>query len=946
MWGICKSALFKKLQSTVLIVCMLVGMLSAGFCASAAEPTIDYVSMDESRTEITINFTGSISEATGTYIKKNIKLSQDGGSELALANFATVTMRDSAIVIRLPEPLTKSKNYFVIAKGALKNQTKIITTPNINGTDPTLKASESVLLDETHKKITIKFSTTIQGYPNDDSLKNGYITLARDGQSFDEVIKASQIQVNGSKAEIVITLDKELTGATAKVKIGYGRIKSTVTGNINLNDITTPAINAIVTECPKYKTAKVEYEGSKITMQFDRPIKRSQGVTVSMLKSNVKLSRNGGSFSDLGSNDKVEISGNDLILTLNYPIVGNNNRVSVNSGTLSSIETNDVLTQTVYTDYLNMGEEEETAQVPQYAGIVYDRANKAVRIYFTCPIRAVSTYKLLNGIDFYVNENWNKLEDYSNIEIYNSNSILVTLKNALSTSTRFRVSGGTVQDYSGNVQKSNLYTDFVSEKGTGNYTDEIEIDTGTDDEDTENTSTDDENTNPGDEENTSDDTTQPDDTTVIDPNPGTQIVDEVIVTLNGSAVDFSENTVTTDSAGNETHSVAIIEEKAEPTIVTKSQGVALSVVMPTLAYGGTVKIPGSIISLLNDKAGIITVECANAVQRVPLSLLDVGGIPDLMNSTMDNVTVELSIHRASGIYKTDLENAASKAGFSTVIAPVEFTIQYKSANTTRAITTFDQYIEKSFVLPSDADKSGTTVVRIETSGAVNHVPSNMSARENGDAYLTAHTRQNGVYAVIYSSRTYSDTPNWAKPAVNSLAARQILGDFSGYNVKPSQAATRAEVAGIVTKAMGIYTDITGASKFLDVTLTDSYYISTAVAVEYGIINGYGDNTFKPDRNITRQEAAAILARTLRLAKNQETSQSSTLTDSKADMLIAKFNDADTVADWAKIDVAECVQAGIINGDNKGNINPNANVTRAEIVQMVYNLLTQYGYIDA
>ena len=165
-------------------------------------------------------------------------------------------------------------------------------------------------------------------------------------------------------------------------------------------------------------------------------------------------------------------------------------------------------------------------------------------------------------------------------------------------------------------------------------------------------------------------------------------------------------------------------------------------------------------------------------------------------------------------------------------------------------------------------------------------------------------------------------------------------------MNPSRAATRAEVAGRVTKAMGIYTDVTGASKVLDVTLTDSYYISTAVAVEYGIINGYGDNTFKPDRNITRQEAAAILARTLRLAKNQETTQSSTLTSGRADELIARFNDADKVAEWAKIDVAECIQAGIINGDNKGNVNPDANVTRAEIVQMVYNLLTQYGYIDA
>ncbi len=939
----------KKVQCALLAMCMLISILSVGVGASAAEPVIKTVTLNETRTVATIQFSGQIAEATGVNIKSKIKLSQDGGSESSLAPFSTVTVRSDAIVVNLPEPLTKKTNYFVIEADALQNQPRRIVTANINASDPVLSQSKAISIDKTKKKVTITFSGAISGYPSDSSLKNGYISLARDGKNFTEIIKSDQVTVNGASGQIIITLNTALDGYMSKFKISQGKVQSKSTGNVNLSDVITPAVNALDTNAPELIKSEVKSDGGRIILTFDKNIRRTSGVNTSMFKSSVTISRNGGYYSSLSSYDEVEVEGNTLIIKLYYPVTGNNNRICVKSGVISDVTSGDPILQDIYSDYFNMGGEVVDGG-PEYSGIVYDKENKMVRIYFDREIRAVSTQKLLGGIDIYLNNTWETFDSYKNIEIYKNNSILITMRDYLSGTVRFRVDGNTLQDYDGNIQKNNLYTDYVDEYGTGNYTDEIssskEDDTQTgDDGKSEDDAQEDNKQEDGKEDNENDNAIDNENENKDDNVSSGDQVKEVTVTLNGAVVDFASNNMSTDGEGNTNYTVKIDSASAKPKITVKGQGVVLTAIMPTDADGGTLSIPGDIIEMLCERNGSISIECATAVHQISLSLIDMKKIKnELKVDDASNIAVDISVNRAPSVYSSDLQKAADDGGYTVIASPTDFTIQYKSTNTTRAITKFNEYVEKSFVVPAQLVENMATVVRVETSGAVNHVPSHMSRRANGDAYLVARTRQNGVYAVISGDRTFSDTPTWAVEAVNSLASRQILGDFSGRKMSPSQAATRAEVASIVSKGMGIYTDKSGASKFLDVTLTDSYYIATAVAVEYGLINGYGDNTFKPECNITRQEAIAILARTSRLAKNLSVTESTTLTKSQADELVGKFSDANDVAEWAKMDVAECVQEGIIRGDNNNRINPNSNVTRAELVQMVYNLLVQYGYI--
>ena len=48
--------------------------------------------------------------------------------------------------------------------------------------------------------------------------------------------------------------------------------------------------------------------------------------------------------------------------------------------------------------------------------------------------------------------------------------------------------------------------------------------------------------------------------------------------------------------------------------------------------------------------------------------------------------------------------------------------------------------------------------------------------------------------------------------------------------------------------------------FSDISEDDENYLAAATAKEYGIINGYDDNTLRPNEYLTRQDAVVMLSR--------------------------------------------------------------------------------------
>ncbi|MEG2378320.1 MAG: hypothetical protein RSC43_08210, partial [Clostridia bacterium] len=321
-------------------------------------------------------------------------------------------------------------------------------------------------------------------------------------------------------------------------------------------------------------------------------------------------------------------------------------------------------------------------------------------------------------------------------------------------------------------------------------------------------------------------------------NPLGQTSSDTEVLLGGSRVYFSDVTTSPDSSGNKFFTVAIKTTAATSEIGVKPVNTPLYITMPSIAYGGKVTMNGSILKMLKDKKSLITVKVGSVSHVLPAAYIDIEGAMKEMgvaNGLVQNVTVEIAVNRVETPYTTKLNDKAAAKGFSVIAQPTEFTITFKTAAKTMAVTKYAQFIEKQFdIKPSQAQNKNLTIVRVETSGKVNPVPTK-TLMLGGDYYLSGKTRNNGVYAAISGNRAFSDTPDWATTAVDCLASRMILQEVNGTAFRASDAVSRAEVAEMVTRSMGILTDKSGASKFFDVTLTDWYYPSVSVAAEYGLI---------------------------------------------------------------------------------------------------------------
>ncbi len=171
-----------------------------------------------------------------------------------------------------------------------------------------------------------------------------------------------------------------------------------------------------------------------------------------------------------------------------------------------------------------------------------------------------------------------------------------------------------------------------------------------------------------------------------------------------------------------------------------------------------------------------------------------------------------------------------------------------------------------------------------------------------------------------------------KDAILEMASLQFINGMGGGKFAPDSPMTRAQFATIVTKSLKLDPEETDV--FADVTSDKWYAGYIGTAYRYGIVNGRNANTFDPEGLITRQEAAVMVANA---AKN--CSMNTQLDDAAVRNVLAQFGDYMSIAGWAKTQMAFCY-ANDIYDQADIDTNPTVKITRGEIAQMLYNMLTQ------
>ena len=88
--------------------------------------------------------------------------------------------------------------------------------------------------------------------------------------------------------------------------------------------------------------------------------------------------------------------------------------------------------------------------------------------------------------------------------------------------------------------------------------------------------------------------------------------------------------------------------------------------------------------------------------------------------------------------------------------------------------------------------------------------------------------------------------------------------------------------------------------------------------------GYDDGTFRPEKTLTREQMAVMLARYY--ARSGVTAQGS-----------LDFADAAKISGWAVGGVSVCVGLGLVQGDPRGRFLPQSRLTRAQIASILVRM---------
>ncbi len=171
-------------------------------------------------------------------------------------------------------------------------------------------------------------------------------------------------------------------------------------------------------------------------------------------------------------------------------------------------------------------------------------------------------------------------------------------------------------------------------------------------------------------------------------------------------------------------------------------------------------------------------------------------------------------------------------------------------------------------------------------------------------------------------------PNaWYKDAVQYAYENGLMTGVSANEFAPDATTTRGMIVSMLARLEGV--ESANDAGFADVS--DEWY-ATAVnwAASVGVVNGYEDNTFRPNDAITREQLAAILMN-YAAYKGQDVSARASLD---------AYSDAENVSTWATDTMQWAVAKGLLTGVTADTLQPQGAATRAQVAAILQRFLSE------
>ena len=170
--------------------------------------------------------------------------------------------------------------------------------------------------------------------------------------------------------------------------------------------------------------------------------------------------------------------------------------------------------------------------------------------------------------------------------------------------------------------------------------------------------------------------------------------------------------------------------------------------------------------------------------------------------------------------------------------------------------------------------------------------------------------------------------HWAAVEIEKALSIGYVKGYPGEVFKPNAGVSRAEFVAMLDSAYQVPAGHYDAPK--DVGSRDWFAQDVQSALADGFVNGYPGGTFRPQDEVSRQEAACMLDKLSKLSGAGD----------------LNFSDAKEIASWARTSVSDLVSAGIMAGYPGGTFRPREVITRAEAVVMINKALASQSSAPA
>ncbi len=246
---------------------------------------------------------------------------------------------------------------------------------------------------------------------------------------------------------------------------------------------------------------------------------------------------------------------------------------------------------------------------------------------------------------------------------------------------------------------------------------------------------------------------------------------------------------------------------------------------------------------------------------------------------------------------------------------------------------------------NDGRRAALSQTRIPISYAVSGAAGELKAARFGGVFVPSFSKDGALCfettllgAFDTAPFEFSDVKNpakWYYRYVNGAGALGIMNGMGDNMFKPEGGVSRAQLAAMIVKATqdDVSYRIDDSLSFTDVARGKWYYDYIMKCASLKIVEGIGGGRFDPEGFATREEIATVIARLIRLIGSFDGAPLPAIDKSGARTeLSARYPDEGRIHDFSAESVLLCGYLGIMNGDSVG-FRPRSGATRAECAKI-------------